>query len=79
LFHSSFDLAFSEIACGFDTSSGNSFAPVKRGDMPLKKQVSLAEMKVGIFATIALLLLAGLILQQSWDAGLKISQGRSLA
>jgi phospholipid/cholesterol/gamma-HCH transport system substrate-binding protein len=34
--------------------------------MPLKKQVSLAEMKVGIFVTIALLLLAALILQQSW-------------
>jgi phospholipid/cholesterol/gamma-HCH transport system substrate-binding protein len=45
---------------------GNLFAPVKRGDMPLKKQVSLAEMKVGIFVTVALLLLAGLILQQSW-------------
>ncbi len=34
--------------------------------MPLKKQVSLAEMKVGIFVTVALLLLATLILQQSW-------------
>jgi phospholipid/cholesterol/gamma-HCH transport system substrate-binding protein len=34
--------------------------------MPLKKQVTLAEMKVGIFVTIALLLLATLILQQSW-------------
>jgi phospholipid/cholesterol/gamma-HCH transport system substrate-binding protein len=34
--------------------------------MPLKKQVSLAEMKVGIFVTIALLLLSALILQQSW-------------
>jgi phospholipid/cholesterol/gamma-HCH transport system substrate-binding protein len=34
--------------------------------MPRKKQVSLAEMKVGIFVTIALLLLAILILQQSW-------------
>ncbi len=34
--------------------------------MPQKKQVSLAEMKVGIFVTVALLLLATLILQQSW-------------
>lgn len=34
--------------------------------MPQKKQVTLAEMKVGIFVTIALLLLATLILQQSW-------------
>ncbi len=34
--------------------------------MPLKKQVTLAEMKVGIFVTVALLLLATLILQQSW-------------
>ncbi len=39
---------------------------VKRRDMPQKRQVSLAEMKVGIFVTIALLLLATLILQQSW-------------
>ncbi len=34
--------------------------------MPQKKQVSLAEMKVGIFVTIALFLAASLILQQSW-------------
>jgi phospholipid/cholesterol/gamma-HCH transport system substrate-binding protein len=34
--------------------------------MPLKKQVTLAEMKVGIFVTVALFLLATLILQQSW-------------
>jgi phospholipid/cholesterol/gamma-HCH transport system substrate-binding protein len=34
--------------------------------MPQKKQVSLAEMKVGILVTVALLLLAALILQQSW-------------
>jgi len=34
--------------------------------MPQKKQVTLAEMKVGIFVTIALLILATLILQQSW-------------
>jgi phospholipid/cholesterol/gamma-HCH transport system substrate-binding protein len=34
--------------------------------MPQKKQVTLAEMKVGIFVTIALLLLTTLILQQSW-------------
>jgi phospholipid/cholesterol/gamma-HCH transport system substrate-binding protein len=39
---------------------------VKGRDMPQKKQVTLAEMKVGIFVTIALLLLATLILQQSW-------------
>src|SRR5512139_3753197 len=34
--------------------------------MPHKRQVSLAEMKVGIFVTIALLLFSALILQQSW-------------
>jgi phospholipid/cholesterol/gamma-HCH transport system substrate-binding protein len=34
--------------------------------MTQKKQVSLAEMKVGIFVTIALILLAALILQRSW-------------
>jgi phospholipid/cholesterol/gamma-HCH transport system substrate-binding protein len=34
--------------------------------MPPKKQFKLAEMKVGIFVTIALLLLASFILQQSW-------------
>jgi phospholipid/cholesterol/gamma-HCH transport system substrate-binding protein len=34
--------------------------------MPQKKQLTLAEMKVGIFVTIALLLLSALILQQSW-------------
>jgi phospholipid/cholesterol/gamma-HCH transport system substrate-binding protein len=34
--------------------------------MPAKKQIALAQMKVGIFVTIALLLLATLILQQSW-------------
>ncbi len=34
--------------------------------MPAKKQVNLAEMKVGILVTIALLLMAALILQQSW-------------
>ena len=34
--------------------------------MPQKKQVSMAELKVGILVTVALLLLAALILQQSW-------------
>lgn len=34
--------------------------------MPPKKQIALAQLKVGIFVTIALLLLATLILQQSW-------------
>jgi phospholipid/cholesterol/gamma-HCH transport system substrate-binding protein len=34
--------------------------------MPPKKQIALAQMKVGIFVTISLLLLAALILQQSW-------------
>jgi phospholipid/cholesterol/gamma-HCH transport system substrate-binding protein len=34
--------------------------------MPQKRQVSMAEMKVGIFVTIALLLLSALILQKSW-------------
>jgi phospholipid/cholesterol/gamma-HCH transport system substrate-binding protein len=34
--------------------------------MPPKKQVKLAEMKVGIFIIVALLLLSALILQQSW-------------
>ncbi len=34
--------------------------------MPANKQVSLAEMKVGILVTVALLLMAALILQQSW-------------
>jgi len=34
--------------------------------MPNKKQVSIAQLKVGIFVTISLLLLAFLILQQSW-------------
>jgi phospholipid/cholesterol/gamma-HCH transport system substrate-binding protein len=34
--------------------------------MPAKKQIALAELKVGIFVTIALVLLATLILQQSW-------------
>lgn len=34
--------------------------------MPQKKQVSAAQLKVGIMVTIALLLLAALILQQSW-------------
>lgn len=34
--------------------------------MPSKKQVSIAQLKVGIFVTIALLLLAFLILEQSW-------------
>jgi phospholipid/cholesterol/gamma-HCH transport system substrate-binding protein len=34
--------------------------------MPRKKQLLLAEMKLGIFVTIALMLLATLILQQSW-------------
>jgi phospholipid/cholesterol/gamma-HCH transport system substrate-binding protein len=34
--------------------------------MPPKKQIALAQMKVGIFVTVALLLLATLILQQSW-------------
>ena len=34
--------------------------------MPRKKQATLAEMKVGIFVTVALLLLVTLILQQSW-------------
>jgi phospholipid/cholesterol/gamma-HCH transport system substrate-binding protein len=34
--------------------------------MPQKKQVSLAQMKVGIFVIVALLLLSTFILQQSW-------------
>jgi phospholipid/cholesterol/gamma-HCH transport system substrate-binding protein len=34
--------------------------------MPQKKQISIAEMKVGIFVMIALVLLSALILQQSW-------------
>jgi phospholipid/cholesterol/gamma-HCH transport system substrate-binding protein len=34
--------------------------------MPSKRQIKLAELKVGIFVTVALLLLAALILQQSW-------------
>jgi phospholipid/cholesterol/gamma-HCH transport system substrate-binding protein len=34
--------------------------------MPPKKEIKLAEMKVGIFIVIALLLLSALILQQSW-------------
>jgi phospholipid/cholesterol/gamma-HCH transport system substrate-binding protein len=34
--------------------------------MPSKKQVTLAELKVGVFVAIALLLLVTLILQQSW-------------
>lgn len=37
--------------------------------MPQKKQVTLAEMKVGVFVAVALLLLAALILQQSWSIG----------
>src|SRR5437867_4025263 len=38
--------------------------------MPQKNQLSLAEMKVGIFVTIALMILAALILQQSWGIDL---------
>jgi phospholipid/cholesterol/gamma-HCH transport system substrate-binding protein len=34
--------------------------------MPPKKQIKMAEMKVGILVTVALLLLSTLILQQSW-------------
>ncbi|HYK87593.1 MAG TPA: MlaD family protein [Acidobacteriota bacterium] len=34
--------------------------------MPQKKQVSMAQLKVGILVTVALFLLAALILQQSW-------------
>jgi phospholipid/cholesterol/gamma-HCH transport system substrate-binding protein len=34
--------------------------------MPMKKQVSIAEMKVGILVTIALVIVAALILQQNW-------------
>ena len=34
--------------------------------MPPKKQIALAQLKVGIFVTIALVLLGALILQQSW-------------
>src|SRR5512136_71694 len=34
--------------------------------MPPKKQIAIAQLKVGIFVTVALLLLATLILQQSW-------------
>src|SRR5437867_4362393 len=44
--------------------SGFSF--LRRENMAQRKQVTLAEMKVGIFVTIALMLLAALILQQSW-------------
>jgi phospholipid/cholesterol/gamma-HCH transport system substrate-binding protein len=35
--------------------------------MPRKKQIKLAELKVGIFILIALLMLSALILRQSWD------------
>lgn len=34
--------------------------------MPQRKQVSISEMKVGILVTVALILMAALILQQSW-------------
>jgi len=34
--------------------------------MPKRQRASIAEMKVGILVTVALLLLAGIILQQSW-------------
>ncbi len=34
--------------------------------MPMKKQVSFAEMKVGILVAVALLIVAALILQQNW-------------
>ena len=34
--------------------------------MPLKKQVTIAELKVGILVIIAVVLLGALILQQSW-------------
>ncbi len=34
--------------------------------MPIKKQISVAEMKVGIVVTIALVIVAALILQQNW-------------
>jgi phospholipid/cholesterol/gamma-HCH transport system substrate-binding protein len=34
--------------------------------MPMKKQVSIAEMKVGILITIALVIVGALILQQNW-------------
>jgi phospholipid/cholesterol/gamma-HCH transport system substrate-binding protein len=47
--------------------------------MPLKKQVSLAEMKVGIFVMIALLLLAALILQQSWGVNWFTKSVRAVA
>jgi phospholipid/cholesterol/gamma-HCH transport system substrate-binding protein len=40
--------------------------PAKRSTMPQKRQVNLAQMKVGIFVLIAFLLLSALILQQSW-------------
>jgi phospholipid/cholesterol/gamma-HCH transport system substrate-binding protein len=38
----------------------------KEPKMPPKKQIKLAEMKVGIFVIVALLVLSALILQQSW-------------
>jgi phospholipid/cholesterol/gamma-HCH transport system substrate-binding protein len=38
--------------------------------MPKKKQVALAQMKLGIFAVIAFLLLSALILHQSWGISL---------
>ncbi|NLT67127.1 MAG: hypothetical protein GXX84_11035 [Acidobacteria bacterium] len=46
--------------------------------MPGKKQIALAEMKVGIFVTIALLLLATLILQQSWGVNWFSKSARAL-
>ena len=34
--------------------------------MPKKKQVTLAQMKIGIFTLVAFILLSALILHQSW-------------
>jgi phospholipid/cholesterol/gamma-HCH transport system substrate-binding protein len=45
---------------------GTATVPAQRSTMPQKKQVTLAEMKVGIFVIVALLLFSALILQQSW-------------
>jgi hypothetical protein len=42
------------------------FRAVKGSDMPQTKQVKLAQLKIGIFVTIAFIVLSALILQQSW-------------
>jgi phospholipid/cholesterol/gamma-HCH transport system substrate-binding protein len=47
-------------------SPGPKYESGGKKSMPNKKQVSLAQLKVGIFVTVALFLLAVLILEQSW-------------